>query len=100
MDNHDIQESELGDNRHPNVEHLFLQMAVESLNEKQRQLWVWWNNDRFTLDEIAEALSISEPAVKQQISSIERKIKKYCELNKGAYMLLKMEHKIMNEEIE
>lgn len=85
---------------HPSLEQIMLNMAVDHLTKPQRHLWELWNYDRLTQEEIASILNIAQKNVHSRIKTIERKIVKWCQTNRAAYMLLKLEHKIMNEDNE
>jgi DNA-directed RNA polymerase specialized sigma24 family protein len=96
----EIPEPKKRNNQHPRVEQLFIKMAVESLSKKHQEMWFLWNNERLTQDEIAKVYGLAQSTINEQLQTIEHKIAKWCELNKGAYLLLKLEHKIMNEETD
>ena len=84
-------------NKQPKAHELLMQMAVKSLSPKQQQIWLWWNNDKLTQDEIAEALNITQQGIQQQIKTIENKLIRYCKLNMGAYLLLKVDQELNKE---
>jgi RNA polymerase sigma factor (sigma-70 family) len=81
---------------HPSVEQTMIRMALESLTDKQRQIWDMHNYEKLTQDEIARKLGIKQQSVEQQLGSIEKKVTKWCKLNRGAYLLLKIEQQIMD----
>lgn len=87
-------------NKQPKAHQLLLKIAVETLTAKQKAIWFRWNNERLTQDEISALFKISRSTVRTYITRIESKLTKYIKKNLGAYLLLKIEHKIMNEEIE
>lgn len=88
------------DSRYSSIEQTMITMACSKLTAKQKKIWDFYNIDRLTQEEIGAILGIKQQTVDLQIRAIEKKIKQWCETNRGAYMLLKLEHKIMNEEIE
>ena len=73
----------------PTPEQLLVREAVKYLTPKQRAVWEYYNYDRFTHDEIASKLRITQQAVQQRIAGAEKKIVKWVQSNLGTYKLLK-----------
>lgn len=86
------------DAKHPTIQQTMFKMALESLTVKQKRLWDMYAYDRLTQEEIAGKLGIKQQTVEQSIKRVETKIAKYVRHNRAAYMLLKLEHKIMNSD--
>jgi predicted DNA-binding protein YlxM (UPF0122 family) len=86
--------------KQPKAEEILFRMAIDHLTERQRKIWEMWNYDRLTQDEMALKLKIRRQSVAESISKIEDKIKKFVTINKGAYILLKMEQQIHQEDEE
>lgn len=84
-------------NKQPKAKQLLMKMAVDSLSPKQREIWFRWNNERLTQDEIAAIFNVNQKRVSQMIQAIEKKLTKFIQRNKGAYILLKLQQKIMSE---
>jgi RNA polymerase sigma factor (sigma-70 family) len=84
-------------NEHPTVEQLLVRMALDHLTPRQREIWDYYSLDRLTQDEIATKLNMKRQAVQQHLTAAARNVSKFVKQNRAAYMLLKLEHKIMNE---
>lgn len=100
MKSEDIPELRNLGKKQPRVQQMIMQMAVNTLNETQREIWFLYNNERLTQDEIALKMVLKRDNIKDYIKRIETKLVKFCKANIAAYLLLKVEHKIMNEENE
>lgn len=87
-------------NKQPKAQEILFRMAVDHLTPRQHTIWDMWNYDRLTQDEIAKRLNMKRQNVAASIAAIEERIKKFIKLNMGAYLLLKLEYQIMNEEAE
>lgn len=83
---------------HPTIEQLLLKTAVGQLTAHQQTIWELYAYEQLTHEEIARQLGITERVAQRQVKTIEDSIKQYCEQNRAAYMLLKLEQKIMSEE--
>ncbi len=83
---------------HPTPEQMLVKMALENLTPKQRQIWDMYAYQQWTQEEIALFLNVKQSSISKILVRIEAKVKKFVKQNKGAYLLLKLEHKIMNEE--
>src|ERR1035437_2191896 len=77
---------------HPTPEQLLMREAAKYLTPKQKKVWELHNYDRFTQDEIAGKLKISQPVVAKHIKAIEKRIAKWVKGNMGAYELLKADY--------
>lgn len=86
--------------KHPSIQQTMLKIALDTLTPKQKKLWDMYAYDRLTQEEIAEKLGIKRQSVAESITKIEAKVAKYVKHNRAAYMLLKLEHQIMNEDTE
>ena len=84
-------------NQHPTPEQLLVRMALEQLTPRQKQIWSLYNYDKLTQEEIATKLHIRRQVVQKTVNQITNKVKKFCKLNRGAYMLLKLEQQIEEE---
>ncbi len=76
-------------NKHPTPEQLMVREAAKWLTSKQKKVWELYNYDRFTQDEIAKKLGITQQGVAKHIKAIEKRIAKWIGSNLGAYNLLK-----------
>lgn len=79
------------DNEHPTPEQLLVREATKWLTSKQKKVWELYNYDKFTQDEIAKKLGISQPVVAKHIKAIEKRVTKWVKSNMAAYNLIKTE---------
>lgn len=87
----DVPDRPRQDNMHPTPEQLLIREAAKCLTTKQKTVWELYNFDRYTQDEIAKKLGISQPVVAKHIKSIENRIKRWVKGNLAAYNLIKRE---------
>ena len=77
---------------HPTPEQLLIREAVKRLTIKQTVVWEYYSYDRFTQDEIAKKLGITQQGVAHHIKRIEARITKWVASNAGTYALLKQDY--------
>jgi RNA polymerase sigma factor (sigma-70 family) len=83
--------------KQPNVEEMMIRMALEELTPRQRVIWELYNFDRFTQEEIAKKFGVRLRTIESTLTKITLKVAKWCKLNRGAYMLMKLEQRINDE---
>lgn len=98
MNYEDIPEPIQRSRKQPRVEQMIMKMAVEHLNPQQKEIWFLHNNEKLTQDGIAERLNLKRTTIQAYIKRIETKLVKFCKANIAAYLLLKVEHKILYED--
>jgi DNA-directed RNA polymerase specialized sigma24 family protein len=89
----DLREKEYDPGReHPTPEQLLIREAAKWLTTKQKRVWELHNYDKFTQDEIAKKLGVTQQAIQESVKAIEKRIAKWVKGNLGAYELLKADY--------